>query len=124
MSATPSTKNLEDIKVILATDCGSTTSKARLFKKITGEYRFVASGEAPTTVVAHTFIIGRDKALLNMPLIIGLYTSRGRRAIPMYLLKKVGDVFEKGEVITQRRYKKNFWDAEAVCRSPISGIVG
>jgi len=39
--------------VILATDCGSTTSKARFFKKLGNEYRFVASGEAPTTVEAH-----------------------------------------------------------------------
>ena len=36
--------------MILATDVGSTTSKARLFKKIGGEYRFVVAGEAPTTV--------------------------------------------------------------------------
>lgn len=36
----------------MATDCGSTTSKARFFKKINDEYRFVASGEAPTTVEA------------------------------------------------------------------------
>lgn len=42
----------EKIKIILATDCGSTTSKARFFKKIGNEYRFVASGEAPTTVEA------------------------------------------------------------------------
>ena len=42
----------EKIKVILATDCGSTTSKARFFKKLGDEYRFVASGEAPTTVEA------------------------------------------------------------------------
>jgi len=41
-----------DIKVILATDCGSTTSKARFFKKIGDEYRYVTSGEAPTTVEA------------------------------------------------------------------------
>ena len=38
--------------MILATDCGSTTSKARFFKKIGDQYRFVASGEAPTTVEA------------------------------------------------------------------------
>ncbi len=38
------------IKTILATDCGSTTTKARFFKKIDNEYRFVCSGEAPTTV--------------------------------------------------------------------------
>jgi uncharacterized protein (TIGR01319 family) len=48
----PLTKNLENVRVILATDCGSTTSKARLFKKLNEEYRFVASGEAPTTVEA------------------------------------------------------------------------
>jgi len=40
----------EKIEIILATDCGSTTSKARFFKKLGDEYRFVASGEAPTTV--------------------------------------------------------------------------
>jgi uncharacterized protein (TIGR01319 family) len=38
------------IRKILATDCGSTTSKARLFARIGSEYRYVASGEAPTTV--------------------------------------------------------------------------
>ncbi|MCJ7770653.1 glutamate mutase L, partial [Candidatus Bathyarchaeota archaeon] len=42
----------KDPIVILATDCGSTTSKARLFKKIGGEYRYIISGEAPTTVEA------------------------------------------------------------------------
>ncbi len=44
--------DLNDINVILATDCGSTTSKARFFKKIGNEYRYVTSGEAPTTVEA------------------------------------------------------------------------
>jgi len=42
----------EDIRVILATDCGSTTSKARFFRRLGDEYRYVASGEAPTTVEA------------------------------------------------------------------------
>lgn len=40
------------MNVIIATDVGSTTSKARLFKRIDGEWRFVVSGEAPTTVEA------------------------------------------------------------------------
>ncbi len=35
---------------ILATDVGSTTTKARFFGKVNGEWRFLASGEAPTTV--------------------------------------------------------------------------
>jgi uncharacterized protein (TIGR01319 family) len=38
--------------IILATDCGSTTTKARLFRRIGDEYRFICTGEAPTTVEA------------------------------------------------------------------------
>ena len=37
---------------ILAIDCGSTTTKARLFKKLGNEFRYICSGEAPTTVEA------------------------------------------------------------------------
>jgi len=43
-------KKLDEIKYILATDVGSTTTKARFFKKTGEEYRYVISGEAPTTV--------------------------------------------------------------------------
>ena len=43
-------KNLENINIILATDCGSTTTKAILIQKINGEYRQTHRGEAPTTV--------------------------------------------------------------------------
>ena len=42
----------EDINVILATDCGSTTTKSILIEKIDNEYRFTFRGEAPTTVEA------------------------------------------------------------------------
>jgi uncharacterized protein (TIGR01319 family) len=35
---------------ILATDIGSTTTKARLFKKLEEGWRYIVSGEAPTTV--------------------------------------------------------------------------
>jgi len=41
-----------DITRVLATDCGSTTTKAILIEKQAGEYRLVARGEAPTTVEA------------------------------------------------------------------------
>ncbi len=41
-----------EITRILATDCGSTTTKAILIEKQDGEYRLVARGEAPTTVEA------------------------------------------------------------------------
>ncbi len=42
----------ENIGVILATDCGSTTTKAILIQKIDGVYRQTHRGEAPTTVEA------------------------------------------------------------------------
>ncbi len=44
--------NREDIRVIVATDCGSTTTKAILIKRVDGEYRLIVRGEAPTTVEA------------------------------------------------------------------------
>ena len=42
----------EDIRVIVATDCGSTTTKAILIEEHEGEYRLIVRGEAPTTVEA------------------------------------------------------------------------
>jgi uncharacterized protein (TIGR01319 family) len=44
--------NPQDLRVILATDCGSTTTKAILIQKVAGEYRQTHRGEAPTTVEA------------------------------------------------------------------------
>ncbi|MEW6522344.1 MAG: glutamate mutase L [Bacillota bacterium] len=41
-----------EIESILATDCGSTTTKAILIEKVSGEYRLIVRGEAPTTVEA------------------------------------------------------------------------
>ena len=40
------------LKSILATDCGSTTTKAILIERRGDEYRLIARGEAPTTVEA------------------------------------------------------------------------
>ena len=37
---------------IVATDCGSTTTKAILIERVDGEYRLRGRGEAPTTVEA------------------------------------------------------------------------
>ena len=42
----------EKMKYILATDVGSTTTKARFFENRNGEWRFLVAGEAPTTVEA------------------------------------------------------------------------
>ena len=44
--------NPEDLRVILATDCGSTTTKAVLIQYQNDEYRQTHRGEAPTTVEA------------------------------------------------------------------------
>lgn len=44
--------NPQDLRVILATDCGSTTTKAILIQKRGDEYRQTHRGEAPTTVEA------------------------------------------------------------------------
>lgn len=44
--------SVEDIRTIVATDCGSTTTKAILIEKQGDEYRLVVRGEAPTTVEA------------------------------------------------------------------------
>lgn len=40
----------DQLNVILATDCGSTTTKAILIEKVDGHYRQTFRGEAPTTV--------------------------------------------------------------------------
>ena len=45
-------KKTEEMQFIIATDVGSTTTKARFFHKTNGEWRFLVAGEAPTTVEA------------------------------------------------------------------------
>ncbi len=45
-------RRLEDIRSILATDCGSTTTKAILIERSDDGFRLIARGEAPTTVEA------------------------------------------------------------------------
>lgn len=44
--------DVNKIKTIIATDCGSTTTKAILIEKVGDEYRLIVRGEAPTTVEA------------------------------------------------------------------------
>ncbi|MFA6652804.1 MAG: glutamate mutase L [Candidatus Delongbacteria bacterium] len=42
----------QEVQTIIATDCGSTTTKAILIEKVGNEYRQLVRGEAPTTVEA------------------------------------------------------------------------
>ena len=44
--------NKKQINTIVATDCGSTTTKAILIELVNNEYRLTHRGEAPTTVEA------------------------------------------------------------------------
>ena len=48
----PRTLDPQSIRSILATDCGSTTTKAILIEKRDDSYRLIVRGEAPTTVEA------------------------------------------------------------------------
>lgn len=43
---------MKELERIIATDCGSTTTKAILIERVDGEYRQTYRGEAPTTVEA------------------------------------------------------------------------
>ena len=52
MIAQESGKSSHPLTVIVATDCGSTTTKAILIEKVGDEYRQTYRGEAPTTVEA------------------------------------------------------------------------
>jgi len=49
---TSATPRPSDIRSILATDCGSTTTKAILIERRGDEFRLIVRGEAPTTVEA------------------------------------------------------------------------
>ena len=52
MTTQESGKSSHPLNVIVATDCGSTTTKAILIERIGDEYRQTYRGEAPTTVEA------------------------------------------------------------------------
>ncbi|MBQ7568185.1 glutamate mutase L [bacterium] len=82
---------------IIATDCGSTTTKAILIEEHGGEYRLVARGEAPTTVEApaEDVTLGVRNAIAELSELIGrplLDSQRsiikpydGRQGVDMYL---------------------------------------
>ena len=67
-------KSEEEMDYLLVTDVGSTTTKARLFQKIKGEWRYVLSGESPTTVEApyENVIMGVQNAIREIEELTGL----------------------------------------------------
>ena len=73
----------EKMNVILATDAGSTTSKARLFMKKEDGWRFVVAGEAPTTVESpfEDVTVGIQNAINEIEELIGWKILDGKRII-------------------------------------------
>ena len=72
-----------DIKIILATDCGSTTTKAILIQCIDGVYRLTHRGEAPTTVEAPFEDVTRGvlNAIIELEELSGITILDGEKII-------------------------------------------
>lgn len=79
-------KPTEEMQFIIATDVGSTTTKARFFHKKDGEWRFLVAGEAPTTVEApyEDVTLGVQNAVREVEELTGhrLLASEGGMIIP------------------------------------------
>ncbi len=97
----------QDIKRIVATDCGSTTTKAILIERNPqGDYRLVARGEAPTTVEKpfEDVTVGVLNAMTELEEITGEEVpesegfKKGRRSLikdnHVYKLQKEGQVVD------------------------------
>ncbi|MCK4225906.1 glutamate mutase L [candidate division WOR-3 bacterium] len=85
-----------ELNRILATDCGSTTTKAILIEKKGDEYRLVVRGEAPTTVEAPFEDVTRGvlnsvkevEELTGREILDGekiIYPSKGNRGVDIYV---------------------------------------
>ena len=85
-------KEIENINVIIATDCGSTTTKSILIQKIDGEYRLTHRGEAPTTVEAPFEDVTRGvlNALLELEELSGRTLLDGEKILPIHPNENVG----------------------------------
>jgi len=63
---------MNEVRRILATDCGSTTTKAILIERTGEGYRLIARGEAPTTVEAPFEVSGQTIVdMMALDLVIG-----------------------------------------------------
>ncbi len=89
-------KNKRELNRILATDCGSTTTKAILIEKKGNEYRLIVRGEAPTTVEAPFEDVTRGvlnavrevEELTGREILQGeklIYPAKGNRGIDIYV---------------------------------------
>ncbi len=87
----------EEIRSILATDCGSTTTKAILIEKRGDEYRLIVRGEAPTTVEAPVEDVTRGviNAATEVQELVGrpILTEDGEHILKPYDGKKGVDIY-------------------------------
>ena len=82
-------RNFHEVTSVVATDCGSTTTKAILIEKKSEGWRLVARGEAPTTVEApfDDVTVGVTNALKELEELTGKTLLEGGQAltIPTHL---------------------------------------
>jgi uncharacterized protein (TIGR01319 family) len=97
----------QDIRRIVATDCGSTTTKAILIERNeAGQYRLVARGEAPTTVERpfEDVTLGAINSVTELEEITGEVVPEGYKPGRRKLLKD-GKIWrlQKEEQVTDKR---------------------
>ncbi len=87
--------NNDNIKVILATDCGSTTTKAILIQYVDGIFRLTHRGEAPTTVEAPFEDVTRGvlNAILELEELSGRIILDGEKIISSAKYDKGVDIY-------------------------------
>src|SRR5947209_13571453 len=95
----------DPIRTILATDCGSTTTKAILIEQQDGAYRLVTRGEAPTTVEApfHDVTVG-----VTIRVASRISTHRGARKMKTIMTDKgllipKDELAQWGEVVVEEK---------------------
>ncbi len=88
---------MSEPRAILATDCGSTTTKAILIEKIGEGYRLIARGEAPTTVEApfEDVMIGVRNAIQEVEELVGgkYLNEQGNMIVPAVNVRHGADIY-------------------------------
>lgn len=97
-----------EVTTIIATDCGSTTTKAILIEKIGDEYRQLVRGEAPTTVEAPFEDVTRGvlNAIMELEELATEYYKKDETKGTKYY-KKPRKFVEDGQVMRPKRNNKD-----------------
>ncbi|MBN1969195.1 MAG: glutamate mutase L [Candidatus Delongbacteria bacterium] len=94
----------KEVTTIIATDCGSTTTKAILIEKVGDEYRQLVRGEAPTTVEAPFEDVTRGvlNAIMELEELATQYYARDEMKSSKYY-NKPRKFVEKGQILRPKR---------------------